>query len=251
MRKFALFLLIFLVLALMRAPATLLDAAFSHTTGAGLRLLLADGSLWAGRGTLASSDPGGRSVTPWLPLAWQFEPTALLQGALRWRFTSDTRPVATVDLGLGGASVSELDLHTPANALLASLPHPIARAGWQGDLDLSASHWACAADGRCSGEARLLWRGARSALFPGRRFGDYEVRIQADRGQLQFTVATLEGEVRLDGRGSAAPGQPPRFDGQISGDADFLSRLPAIAGGAATPTPQAGRYTLHWPPGSR
>ena len=37
-------------------------------------------------------------------------------------------------------------------------------------------------------------------------------------------------------------------DGRISGDPEFLSRLPAIAGGAARPTGQPGQFEIHWPP---
>lgn len=247
-RKLFVFLVLALALLLARPPASLFDAALAHFTGDGLRLLQAEGGLWNGHGVLASRSPDGRSVAPWLPLAWRFDSAALTRGALRWVFTGSGKPLATLEAGAGGLSVDGLGLFTPADAALASIPHPVARAGWQGDLSIEAPHWQCPPDGLCTGEARILWRGASSALFPGRRFGDYEAKLSATRGQIHFAIRTLDGEVRLDGQGDAEPRRMPRFDGSISGDPDFLARLPAIAGGAAKATAQPGRFEIHWPP---
>ena len=149
---------------------------------------------------------------------------------------------------LGGLAVSGLNLHAPAGAALSSIPHPAARAGWHGDLSLAAPRWQCPADGRCSGEASLLWRGAGSALFPGRSFGDYQLQVGAEAGSLRFTLATLAGPIMASGQGEAPYGQQPRFDGQLSGDPELLRRLPAIAGGAARPGNQPGHFEIHWPP---
>ena len=130
-RKLLVFLVLALALLLARPPASLFDAALAHFTGDGLRLLQAEGSLWNGHGVLASRSPDGRSVAPWLPLAWRFDSAALTRGALRWVFTGSGKPLATLEAGAGGLSVDGLGLFTPADAALASIPHPVARAGWQ------------------------------------------------------------------------------------------------------------------------
>ena len=247
-RKLLALLALTLGFAVVKAPAALLGGLLGHFSGGGLILQQAEGSLWQGRGTLASRDAGGRSLTPWLPLAWRFDAGALARLAIGWDFSSSGSPLAHVELGPGGLAVSGLNLHAPAGAALSSIPHPAARAGWHGDLSLAAPRWQCPADGRCSGEASLLWRGAGSALFPGRSFGDYQLQVGAEAGSLRFTLATLAGPIMASGQGEAPYGQQPRFDGQLSGDPELLRRLPAIAGGAARPGNQPGHFEIHWPP---
>ncbi len=248
MRKLLLLVALILALLLAKAPAAIVDGLLTHFTDGALRLQQAEGSLWHGRGILASRDAGGRSLTPWLPLAWDFDTAALARLAVGWSFSSSGSPLGSVEAGPGGLAVAQLALHAPANAALSPLPHAAARAGWQGDLTLEAPRWQCPRSGRCSGEARLLWRGARAALFPGRQFGDYEIRIAADAGNLSYTLQTLSGAVVANGQGLAPFGQMPRFDGTLSGDPEFLGRLPAIAGGAARPSGPPGHFEIHWPP---
>ena len=247
-RKLLLLAALTLAFLVARAPARLVDGLVARVTDGNLRLMQAEGSLWHGRGVLASREAGGRSLNPWLPLAWDFDPGAPARLALAWTFTTSGSPLARLEASHAGIALSGLALHAPADAALSPIPHPAARGGWQGDLTLESPRWTCPPDGRCSGEARLLWRGARSALFPGRPFGDYEVRVAADAGSLRFTLQTLGGALRADGQGEAPFGRPPRFDGHLSGDPEFLARLPAIAAGAARPTGPPGHFDIHWPP---
>lgn len=248
LRKLLLFAILTLALLIGKAPASLLDMLLAQLTHDGLRLQQAEGSLWHGRGVLASRDAGGRSLKPWLPLSWDFDGSALTHAAAAWSLASSSVPLGRVEIGPKGLNISQFVLHAPADAALTPIPHPAARAGWQGDLTIETPSWQCPPDGRCTGEARLLWRGARSALFPGRQFGDYEVRLNAHEGLMRYTLQTLTGDVVANGSGEAAPGRIPRFDGTLSGEPEFLNRLPAIAGGAARPTAYPGHFEIHWPP---
>ncbi len=247
-RKLLALLALALGFAVVKAPAALLGGLLGHFSGGGLVLQQPEGSLWQGRGILASRDAGGRSLTPWLPLAWRFDTGSLAQLAIGWDLSSSGSPLAHVELGPAGLTLSGLSLHAPAGTALAAIPHPAARAGWHGDLSIAAPRWTCPADGRCSGEATLLWRGAGSALFPGRSFGDYRLQINAEAGNMRFTLQTLAGPIVASGQGEAPFGKLPRFDGQLSGDPELLRRLPAIAGGAAKPGTQPGHFEIHWPP---
>lgn len=247
-RKLLALLALALVFAVVKAPAALLGGLLGHFSGGGLVLQQPEGSLWQGRGILASRDAGGRSLTPWLPLAWRFDTGSLARLAIGWDLSTSGSPLGHVELGPAGLALGGLNLHAPAGAALAAIPHAAARAGWQGDLSIAAPRWNCPADGRCSGEASLLWRGAGSALFPGRSFGDYRLQINAAAGSLRFSLQTLTGPIIASGQGEAPYGQLPRFDGQLSGDAELLRRLPAIAGGAAKPGLQPGHFEIHWPP---
>lgn len=248
LRKAFVFALLTLILLIAKAPAGLIDLLLARLTQDGLRLQQAGGSLWHGHGVLASRDAAGRSLTPWLPLSWDFDASALRRGAAAWTLASSGVPLGHIEAGLNGLDASDFSLHAPADAALSPIPHPAARAGWQGDLTVEAPAWHCPPDGRCSGQARLLWRGARSALFPGRQFGDYEIRLNAHDGVVRYTLQTLAGDVVANGSGEAAPGSVPRFDGTLSGEPEFLNRLPAIAGGAARPTSRPGHFEIHWPP---
>ncbi|WP_374477035.1 type II secretion system protein N [Zoogloea sp.] len=248
LRKLLLLLAMGLGFLIVKAPASLVDGLLAHFTAEGLRLQRAEGTLWEGRGILASRDASGRSLSPWLPVAWDFDIGALARVAAAWTFSSSGTPIGRIEAGISGLDVTELTLHAPADAALMPIPNPVARAGWQGDLSITAPVWHCTPTGTCSGEARLLWRGARAALFPGRRFGDYEIQLTARDGRFRYTLRTLAGDVIANGSGEAAPGRTPSFKGSIKGEPEFLNRLPSIAAGAARPTGQPGQFEIQWPP---
>lgn len=248
LKKLLVLLLFGLGFLVAKAPASLVDGLFTRFTDGGLRLQQAEGSLWHGRGVLASRDASGRSLSPWLPLAWDLDGSAMIRARLSWVFSSSGTPVGRVEIGSGGLELSGLQVRGPADAILSPIPHPLARAGWYGDLSIEAPGWSCPPSGACTGEIRLLWRGARAALFPDRRFGDYQVQVTAQDGQFKYSLRTLAGEVVAQGNGEAGPGRGPSFHGSIAGDPEFLSRLPAIAGGAARPTGHPGQFEIHWPP---
>jgi general secretion pathway protein N len=59
--------------------------------------------------------------------------------------------------------------------------------------------------------ATLRWRGAGSALAPVAPLGDYEVRFTADGPALHAVLSTLQGPLRLDGKGTWSRHAPPSF----------------------------------------
>ncbi|WP_374488216.1 type II secretion system protein N [Zoogloea sp.] len=233
-----------------KAPARLLDSALAHATEGGLRLQQTEGSLWQGHGVLASLGPDGRSLLPWLPLGWDFTPRSLLGLGVGWQLSSGGIPLGQFSLGLGGLALEHFQFRASAPALLSPIPTPVTRAGWQGDLGLDIPALHCSLTGQCQGDARLLWRGARSALFPGRNFGDYAISLQLRGERYSYQIQTLTGEIRLDARGEGLLKGPPTLQGRIQGDPDFLRRLPSIAGGAARPGNKDGDFILKWPPSS-
>lgn len=236
-------------------PARLLDALLAQASSGGLRLVQAEGSLWRGRGVLASRSAEGRSIVPWLALAWRFDGAALADGALQWSVEGGRRaaapasgPTAQVRLDRSGLQVQGLALRGPLQAVVAPLPHALAQAGWQGDLDLELASWHCRPSATCSGELQLRWYGAGSRLLPGERFGDYELSLQARDGRLDYRVRTLAGTVELEGSGSSPHKGRPDFSGNLRGEHALLERLPAVSGGAVRRSSEPGRYELKWPP---
>src|SRR5574343_815095 len=101
-RKLLFFLAVALTLLVAKAPARLVDGLVAQATDGGLRLQQAEGSLWHGRGVLASRDAGGRSLTPWLPLAWDLDTAALGRLAVGWVFSSSGSPIGAVEASASG-----------------------------------------------------------------------------------------------------------------------------------------------------
>lgn len=236
-------------------PARLLDALLAQASTGGLRLVQAEGSLWRGRGVLASRSADGRSIVPWLALAWRLDGAALADGALQWSVEDGRRtstlasgPGAQLRLDRSGLKLQGLALHAPLQAVVAPLPHALARAGWHGDLALDLSAWHCTPSGSCTGELLLRWYGAGSRLLPGERFGDYELSLQARDAHLDYRVRTLSGRVELEGSGKAPHKGRPDFNGTLRGEHALLERLPAVSGGAVRRSSEPGRFELNWPP---
>lgn len=237
MKLRTLFLLAALLALLLRfAPATLLDRAVSAASQGRLRVLQAQGSLWNGHGVFASLAADGRSAQPWLPGEWHTEFDNLVGGVLGWRLSENHRTVLHLRIRGGGAELTELAVDAPLRALLDSIPHPLARAGWLGAVRLESPGWACDWLGACRGSLRLTWIGAGVELVPGRRFGDYELNAQARGKSGQLQVRTLSGELKIDGKGGWDENGRPRFSGRIMGPPEIVSRLPNVMDGVAIPT---------------
>ena len=146
--------------AVIKAPAALLGGLLATSSGGGLILQQAEGSLWQGA-VLASRDAGGRSLTPGCPWPGDFDAGALARLAMGWDFPAAAalaRRARPRRLALSG-----LALHAPAGRPGGHAPGRPRRLA--GRPEPGVPRWRCPADGRCSGEASLLWRGAGSAVF--------------------------------------------------------------------------------------
>lgn len=224
------------VLALVRAPATLVDQVVAGATDGHLRVLQAEGSIWNGRGVFASLSADGRSAQPWLSGEWRAGLEHLLTGRLGWRLAENGRDVLRIELHPGGIDIVEVAFDAPLKPLLDSVPHPVARAGWRGAVRLTSPGWACDWQRACTGTARFTWIDAGVELVPGRRFGDYELSATArgDNGTLE--VRTLSGDLMVDGEGGWDAAGHPRFAGRVQGPPEIVSRLPNVMDGVAFPT---------------
>ena len=236
-----LFLLVLLAALLARfAPGTLLDAGLSAVTDGRLRILHASGTLWSGEGTFASLTADGRSAQPWLSARWEAEFDQLTSGRLGWRLSESDRTVLRAQLGPDGAELSEAAFDAPLKALLDSVPHALARAGWHGSARLESPGWFCDWQRRCRGSLRLEWIDASADLVPGRRLGDYEVSATASGRSGRFSVRTMDGEIHLNGEGGWNDQGRPHFKGQVKGPAEIVSRLPNVMDGVAFATDDPG-----------
>ena len=223
-------------LVLWRMPATVLDRAVADATDGRLRLLDAHGTVWAGSGTFASLSGDGRAAQPWLQGRWHTEFGALATGRLGWRLDERGKTVLQLRLMPSGVEIVRADLDAPLRALLDSIPHPLARAGWRGAARLETPGIRCDWRGACNGPARLQWSDAGVDLVPGRRFGDYELNATARGNSGSLDLRTLSGELRIDGQGGWNERGRIFFDARVEGPAEIVGRLPNVMDGIAHPT---------------
>ena len=236
---------LFLILTL---PAWLLDSAIQRATQGRLRLAEPFGSVWTGSGTLARQS-GTRTLTPWLPLKWTFQPSALLQAHLRWVFYSAEQTVFTFSIAPSGIQVETVALTLPARALGDVVPHPVFQAaGWRGNLSAKTPQFACTWRQRCTGHLQLDWQDAGVDILPTQRFGHFSIAVDAQNGDFSVQVTSpSHNEIQAQGRGHATFKGPFQFEGTLTGDPNVVERLPNIMDKNARLTGQSGVVALHFP----
>lgn len=245
--KLALFILVVLVLVVINAPASLLDFGLLTVSGNVLRLSDSQGSLWHGRGVLVARDANGRDALPLMPLAWRFKPLALLHGELLWASAPGSGLRGEWAFDRAGFRLRDIAAQAPAAIVFPIFSQTLTHVGWSGDLAMQASDWRCRMESSCEGVVLLQWRNASSALLPGQRLGDYEIRLNGDGKRLRIEVQTLKGEIRLSGKGTLAGQGLTSFDGRIDGAPAILNMLPNIAAGLLEPEGTAGGFIVHYP----
>jgi hypothetical protein len=154
----------------------------------------------------------------------------------------DGRPEADIDISRHGVRIAGLALSAPAGGLLARLPDALGRAGWRGDLAIAVPELHCDWTAACDGHAQVVWLGAASELFPGRRFGDYRLSADATAEGFNLGWTTLAGDIRIEGAGRWSPPSAAEFSAVVSGDPAFLERLPSIGGRWVRPGEAPGSW---------
>jgi general secretion pathway protein N len=241
------FVLLLVVFLAARPPATLVDAAVDRASDGALRLAQVQGSLWRGSGALMVIDPVTQRWQNWLELDWDTAFAGLWRGAVRWHLAAGGSPLADFELSPAGLRLSRLQVRGPARYFLERIPGPLGRAGWEGDIAIDSSGWNCTWSLRCEGSAELRWYGASSDLLQKRRLGDYDIVVKGSGNELAAHVATLAGDIQVDGDGRWLIGGAPSFAGTLRGDPVLLDRLPSVAGRWVSKGAEAGVWRVTLP----
>ncbi|MBV2262013.1 MAG: type II secretion system protein N [Thauera sp.] len=216
------------VLLVASAPAVLLDAALDRASAGRFRLALAEGTLWNGQARLASADSSA-SLSPITRLRWEFQPAALARARLRWRLTIDGGAPSQLEIGSGGVALQHLALQLPPATALAAVPHPIARIGWRGVLDIKVPALACAWNGRCEGGLQAEWRAGGVDILPGQAFGDHRIVATITAPATTLEITALRGiALAVNGKVELGSGRRPRVELEIGGNAPLLGRLEGL-----------------------
>lgn len=240
--------LVALAMTVVSAPATLIDRIVSESTGGGVRIGKASGSIWNGRGVVGVLSVTTREWRPWYGVQWVFDPVGLFRGRLSWRIISGDTGASVLAIGVSGWRVSDLRLAGPARNFLQRVPGAFSGFGWEGDIALEIGRFECSWRNLCSGRIGANWVAAGSDFLPGQVFGDYRINAEAVAGRFAFDWNSSDTSfIRTSGRGELTEERVLRLEGIVKGNPALLSRLPAIAGPWVRPTEAADTWKIVFP----
>jgi general secretion pathway protein N len=191
------------------APATMVDAVLDRASQGRLRLAEAQGSFWSGSGQIEIRDAAGRTGVA-RELVWRVMPFSLLRGHLLCEVgLGQAARRFPVRLSWSRIELENADLTVPAAVLGLGVPK-LAPLGLTGDVMIHVTSLSLARDAM-DGTVTLQWRAAGSSLTPVSPLGDYELRLDAEGTMVHAYLRTIEGPLRLDGKGSWRRGDNPAF----------------------------------------
>lgn len=208
----------------------------------GIAITNVHGTVWNATASLAA-----RSYGPIAEVRWRFLPARLVGGRLAFALDgagSGLRARGEVSRGVGGIEARAVTAHADA-AVLASLA-PLA-AAWSPRGVVTIDAPALAWDGRTArGTARAEWRDAALAISDVRPLGTYRFDLTADGGSAHIAVTTLEGPLRISGRGTFAPPGALAFSGEARAEGDSAAALEPLLNLLGPRRPDGAR-ALDWP----
>lgn len=181
------------------APATLIDASLRDIGQGKLRLVEARGTLWSGSGRIEIRDSGGRTGAA-KSVAWRILPGSVLRGQLVCEVQLGQATPFPVTLSLSRIKLAKADISLPASVLGLGVPR-IAPLGLTGELLLHVADISIERK-QFHGNLTLQWREAGSALTPVSPLGDYELSIEGAGATVHASLRTLQGPLRLAGKGA-------------------------------------------------
>lgn len=205
------------------APATLVDAALQRASDGRFRLAEARGSVWSGSGQIEVRDAGGRTGVARF-LSWRFVPRSLLRGHLVCEVALDRADrTFPVTLSFSKVEIADAEISLPATVLGLAVPK-LKPLGLTGDVMINVARLAVARDG-VRGNATVNWRAAGSKLSSVSPLGAYEVRLDAEGNVVHVYLRTIEGPMRLDGKGSWTQGTAPQIQAMATVPPQYQSEL--------------------------
>jgi hypothetical protein len=179
-----------------RIPASWLGERVAAAGGNAIRFVAGEGTLWSGRGALASADGRWR-----VPVAWKVAPLALLRGELAVTLVpeGEAAPRGTLRLTTSGATIEGLALRLPASAFESALGARVPLT-LGGEIVIDAPE-AGTAGMTPRGRMNLQWNGARIAIAgqPGVALGEVTGTLAARGDAFAGPVANIGGDVRIAG----------------------------------------------------
>jgi len=202
-------LLVYLVAVIAATPATLIDGSLRRASDGRIRLTEARGTLWSGAGQIEVRDAGGRTGIA-KNLAWRLLPESVLRGRLICEVEVDQSGRRfPVTMSMSRIEISNAEINLPAAVLGLGVPK-LAPLGLTGEVQLRVTSMSIESK-EMQGNATLQWRDAGSVLTSISPLGDYELRLDGEGTTVHAYLRTIQGPLRLDGKGSWVNGKNPVF----------------------------------------
>ncbi len=235
----------YLVFLAATVPAAFVAPRIAAATGQPVEIDGAAGTLWKGEARARVAPPNAAPIAV-ERIEWRFLPLRLAAGeiAVALRVTA-AGLTAGLEAARGFSGYRLRDLKGEGEAKALGLLSPIV-ATWQpgGTLAFAAERldW----DGKAlSGEARLEWRSVTTALSEVRPLGSYRATLRATGGPATVELATLDGALRLAGRGTLDPGGRVAFSGEARAEAARAADLAALLALLGPRRPD-GAHAIEW-----
>ena len=197
--------------------------AMSASRGA-LALSDAHGTAWNGSAHAVVSTTGGAIAFD--EVRWRFLPERLASGRIAFAISAagaGANGHATLERGWSDWSLHALEARIEATAASAALPW---MAPWrpEGIVTLAAPDLKWSGN-EARGALQAEWRGAAVALSPVHPLGSYRLEAQGDGGPMKISLATIEGPLRVTGRGTFNPPSRASFSGEARAEGEAARTL--------------------------
>jgi len=226
---YALAALVYLVLLLVWAPASLLAWALPHFTHEAVWLERAEGSVWRGQAAGLVVRLGSSPAMPLGRVSWQVRPQDVFAGRLGYQLQvagADIQAASVLRAGLGGIELRTTRAELPASWLGQVSPD---LELWQpgGKLLFETSGLAFGRDGAADGKATLRWRNAASGRVR-RPLGSYRADLVGTASGFEIKLSTETGPLQLQGSGLWSPGGGMSFFGMARPAPDSRTDLEGL-----------------------
>lgn len=182
-------------------PATVVLREAEKQSRQNLRAFDERGTLWKGSARLEATVPG--TIVAFEHVAWRWRPAALLSGRLAFDVTASWAGAqANAEVARTFAGWQATGVAAQGDAAAFALLSPLVGA-WRPEGRVEATASRLTFDGReLRGEARLTWKQAAIAIASVKPLGDYRLDVTSEGGPAQLALTSLEGPLRLVGRGT-------------------------------------------------
>jgi len=205
-------------------PASVLAPRVASASRGALALTGARGGAWNGTAHAVVSTTGGAIAID--EVHWHFLPERLASGRLAFAVSATGAlgtAQGTIERGWSDWSVRAVEARLEAAAASAAMPW-IAPWRPEGKLAIAAPDVRWNGDG-VRGAMQVEWRGAAVAISPVQPLGSYRLEAQGDGGPMRISVATIDGPLRITGRGTFAPPSRAAFSGEARGEGEAARSL--------------------------
>jgi general secretion pathway protein N len=206
-------------------PASWLAARISAASAGAVRLEDPQGTLWSGSASATLESAAGRFVLD--RVQWRFAPAELAAGRIAFDVSAAAKGLdATLRAGRGvsewvvGHAAATIDASIAATVLpLLAAWHP------EGRVSLAADGLRWSNSGQASGTAHVTWDGAAVSLSTVKPLGRYAIDAAANNGPANVSVTTIEGPLRITGKGTFSSPSRFAFSGEARGEGPQAAAL--------------------------